>query len=304
MRSVWLLAVGSLVGCNSLMGIDEARVDPRLEASSFENAPGGDEEGDAGDGVAVSDLMSSGGAPGTPAAEDGTDDAITDEAENLESESDEAGTDEAEIDGAETEEPVSEDAESQETEEPEAQEVTLCEQYCEEVMELCTDDIAQYRDMLQCMTVCSLLPEGELTADENDNSVACRLRYASKARYAAGTEHEAYCRQAGPGGDGRCGSNCEGFCSIMMEVCNEDDAGIYRFQSEAACLDTCEALPVSQASYSTTNVEVADGNHVQCRLFHVTSAAMLDPEEHCEHSMGLTLCEAEEEEPEVGAAAE
>ena len=101
----------------------------------------------------------------------------------------------------------------------------------------------------------------------------------------------AYCREAGPGGDGECGSNCEGYCTLMMGVCTEEEALLYRYESFESCMQACEALPVSSVPYSTTDPEVSDGNHVQCRLFHVTSAAMLDAEEHCEHAMGVVLCE-------------
>jgi hypothetical protein len=175
----------------------------------------------------------------------------------------------------------------------------LCEKYCDEIGELCTGELEQYRDRRQCLTICSFYPEGSLLSEDNDNTVACRLRYASKARYAAGTEHAAYCRQGGPGGDGRCGSNCEGYCTLMMGVCTEETADLYRFAGVEECLSACEDLPLSTESYSTSNVAISDGDHVQCRLFHVTSAAMLDAEEHCEHAMGLTLCEATEvaEEP-------
>ena len=119
---------------------------------------------------------------------------------------------------------------------------------------------------------------------------------ASNARYAAGTEQAAYCRQAGPGGDGRCGSNCEGYCTLMMEVCSPNVTSIYRYKNMNECTDACEALPVSDVPYSSAGVLVADGNHVQCRLFHVTSAAMLDAEEHCEHAVGITLCEGASED--------
>ena len=121
------------------------------------------------------------------------------------------------------------------------------------------------------------------------NTVACRTKYAGKARYAGGTELNAYCRQAGPGGDGRCGSNCDGFCTISMATCTAEDTPPYYFANDTACHTTCQSLP--QIPFVYGDVSVADGNSVECRLFHVISAAMMDPEEHCEHVMGLTLCE-------------
>lgn len=173
-------------------------------------------------------------------------------------------------------------------------EASVCETYCDQITEYCTGDLQQYRDRAQCLKICSFLPEGEL-AGADANTATCRLKYAGKARYASGTELAAYCRQAGPGGDGRCGSNCEGYCSVMMRVCTEDSADVYHFEQAAQCIAACEQLPQSDIAYSTSDPLVSDGNHVQCRLFHVTSAAMLDTEEHCEHAVGVTLCSTEAE---------
>lgn len=79
----------------------------------------------------------------------------------------------------------------------------------------------------------------------------------------------------------------------MTGVCSAEVSSVYHFDDEQQCMNTCQGLPTGNVNYSATSVEVADGNHVQCRLFHVTSAAMLDAEEHCEHAMGFTLCEAD-----------
>ena len=78
----------------------------------------------------------------------------------------------------------------------------------------------------------------------------------------------------------------------MGTVCTEESAGVYHFASDEDCRTTCEALPPAGVAYSSSNPQISDGNHALCRLFHVTSAAMADPEEHCEHALGITLCEA------------
>jgi hypothetical protein len=166
-----------------------------------------------------------------------------------------------------------------------------CETYCDEMNDQCQGAAAQYIDKNQCLKVCRLFPAG-VSDGPDDNSVACRLKYAQKAHYALGSEVTAYCRQAGPSGEGRCGSVCEAFCSLMATVCTEDTAGPSHFASNEDCRSTCETLPPASVSYSTSDPLIADGNHALCRLFHVTSAAMADPEEHCEHALGVTLCEA------------
>jgi hypothetical protein len=166
--------------------------------------------------------------------------------------------------------------------------ISLCEQYCNTITQYCVGTALQYKDRDQCLAVCKLFPQGAV-GDPDGNTIACRTKYAGKARYAGGTELTAYCRQAGPGGDGRCGTNCDGLCTITMATCTVEDTPPYFFSNDAACHSTCQGLPDIPFVYG--DVSVADGNSAQCRLFHVISAAMMDPEEHCEHVMGLTLCE-------------
>jgi len=165
-----------------------------------------------------------------------------------------------------------------------------CDDYCDEMQSECTGEAEQYRDRAQCIKICHFFPLGSDDGDEN--SVACRLKYVKKTQYGLGAEVTNYCREAGPSGDGKCGTSCEAFCSVMMQVCTEETAGENHFASAAACLETCNGLPAATVHYSNNDPAVSDGNHALCRLFHVNSAAMADPEEHCEHAMGITLCQA------------
>lgn len=166
---------------------------------------------------------------------------------------------------------------------------SLCVDYCNSITQYCSGDNLQYADLEQCLKVCEYFPQGVIGGPDGD-SVACRLKYAGKARYAGGTELAAYCRQGGPGGDGRCGSNCEGFCDITQATCSDAETAPYFYPSRKACQDSCASLPQIPFSYGSKSS--ADGNSVQCRLFHVMSAAMADPGEHCAHVLGVTLCEA------------
>jgi len=264
-------------GCTQLLGIEEANVDPALDAKgNLEGVPTSTSAGGTGSssqtsGESSGDTASTttgGGGSGGSQGEAGAG-------------PDTGGGDSSSSTGGT-------EGTSTTTGGPEP---TLCESYCDDIMEACTGPQLQYRDHAQCMAICGMLPEGKL-GQVNENSVACRAKYVGDARYGSGTELEAYCRRGGPGGAGFCGSNCEGYCSLMMEVCSGSDVGIYQFDSNEACTAACEALPSSDEGYSVSNPLIADGNHVECRLFHVASAAMLDPEEHCEHAMGVTLCEA------------
>lgn len=161
----------------------------------------------------------------------------------------------------------------------------VCDQYCALMGEHCVGDAAQYRDEAQCLKTCRALPAGELD-DDRVNTASCRRRYAGKARYLAGAELATDCGYAGPGGDGRCGSNCEGFCTIAMAACSHDASDPYFYDSFDACLLDCDGLPWSRYRYGA----ISAGNSLECRLFHASSALMADADEHCEHAMGITLC--------------
>ncbi|HEY6724417.1 MAG TPA: hypothetical protein VI197_10305 [Polyangiaceae bacterium] len=265
-------------GCTQLLGIEEASVDPALDAkgnlegASTNTSSGGSSAApstETSGNSSASGAMTSttGGGSGGSQGEAG---AGSEPENSAASASGGTGTANTTTGGPEP---------------------SLCEDYCHDIMESCTGSQLQYRDQAQCMKICKMLPEGEL-GKINENTVACRAKYVGDARYGSGTELDAYCRRAGPGGAGYCGSNCEGYCSLMMHVCTGSDVGVYKFDSSEACVEACEALPSSDEGYAVSNPLIADGNHVECRLFHVTSAAMLDPEEHCEHAMGVTLCEA------------
>ena len=167
---------------------------------------------------------------------------------------------------------------------------TVCDQYCTSITQFCTGSDLQYKDYEQCRKICGLFTPGSVGAQDS-NSAACRLKYAEKARYAGGTELQAYCRQAGPGGDGRCGGDCDGFCDIAMATCTEGATAPYYFESRGDCMSTCRTLPEYPFTYGDEHA--VDGNSAQCRLFHVMSAAMADAEEHCAHVLGITLCESE-----------
>lgn len=277
--SSFLPLLAACWGCTQLLGIEEAHVDPALGSKdSLQGAPTSTSSGGS------STSTSSGGGQG-----DST--SATGESSGSGGSQGEAGA--GPDPGNSSSAAIGSTGDMGTT--TGGPEPTLCEDYCDDIMESCTGPQLQYRDLAQCMKICEMLPEGEI-GQVNENTVACRAKYVGDARYGSGTELEAYCRRGGPGGGGYCGSNCEGYCSLMMEVCTGSEVGAYRFDSNEACLEACEGLPSSDEGYAVSNPLIADGNHVECRLFHVASAAMLDPEEHCEHAMGVTLCEASSSE--------
>lgn len=157
---------------------------------------------------------------------------------------------------------------------------TSCEQYCDAVEASCSGVFAVYTSRKTCLAVCNALPEGE-PGDTSGNSVQCRLHAAELAR----DEASHYCPIAGPGGNGVCGSNCEGLCKLRSGICAP-----YVTTDEATCVADCAALPdLGQYSTDTSQAQYS-GPHVQCRLFHVSAAPVADTEQHCRHVDGAAPC--------------
>lgn len=159
----------------------------------------------------------------------------------------------------------------------------LCAQYCDLVAASCVEEREQYASRAACMAVCDLLEPGE-PGDTSGNTVQCRLTRATLA--ATTGEPDNYCFSAGPGGAGTCGSDCEGYCTLMTAKCG--DLG-----TRAQCLSACASVPdLSEPPRNERfNTEFQSGDSLQCRLFHV-SAATLDPASHCVHAAGVAVCSA------------
>jgi hypothetical protein len=159
----------------------------------------------------------------------------------------------------------------------------LCARYCDLVAANCSGANQQYASPAACLAVCGLLDPGQ-PGDLSGNTVSCRLRQAELA--ASTGEPANYCFSAGPGGAGSCGTDCEGYCSVMSAQCEQ-------LGPEEACLRACADVPdlsrpPQSIKYNTTQ---QSGNSLQCRLYHV-SAASLDPVIHCVHAAGLAVCTA------------
>lgn len=165
---------------------------------------------------------------------------------------------------------------------------SLCQEYCNTVMQNCTGNVQVYVGRETCLSVCQLLPEGH-PGDQRVNSVQCRLDQARLA----GTipEPAIHCAGAGPGGNGLCGDNCEGLCTILQGACTNEHQV---FQSLSDCAEDCSAVPVVTASdgneyYNTVAKEMSAGNSRQCRLWHA-SVATQSPDPHCTHASGASPC--------------
>ncbi|HEX3594142.1 MAG TPA: hypothetical protein VHU80_03545 [Polyangiaceae bacterium] len=148
----------------------------------------------------------------------------------------------------------------------------LCADYCAKAIANCTGDFELYPSLSFCLAVCKALPPGTRT-DITGNTVGCRLHLAESA---AAIEKSFNCSAAGPGGNGVCGDNCDSWCTIEAAICPT----IYASNDD--CLTACRTFPVL-GTYNDT-LPTQSGNSFECRLYHVTAAAGIDPNFHCPHT--------------------
>jgi hypothetical protein len=147
----------------------------------------------------------------------------------------------------------------------------LCEDYCSVLMDTCKDPLQVYPSEQVCKNVCMQLPAGK-AGDEDGNTVACRNKVAVEASNAMEGLEES-CPQAGPGGAGTCGDDCESYCYLYAKACPNDTP------------DDCEAKCKGLTDKSTFDAVTVDhdGDSLQCRLVHVSNA-IGDPKTHCKHA--------------------
>lgn len=161
------------------------------------------------------------------------------------------------------------------TDDPTGGAAPTCADYCTAVTTNCTtaNTFGQYFDgtdagVAACTKACESFPAGT-AADMAGNTLGCRAYHAGAAAGDAAT----HCVHAGPSGGGVCGTGCEGFCAIALDVCP------MAFADEAACTTACAGFMDDTATY--TNADMA-GNNLSCRLYHLTAAAV-DAATHCAH---------------------
>jgi len=169
--------------------------------------------------------------------------------------------------------------------EPPSQE---CVDYCNKAKNVCQTDLGGntaengvlYLSDEACLATCKRIP---LTGVDK-NSIACRMQ---QLRFVdTGEDKPRYCANAGPGGNGECGSICENYCQLFKNACpdafekyaptSEEDDGI------STCVSKCQGLEDTGLFDVTMNGNYL-GDTLQCRLVH-TSSSFLDPKTHCSHA--------------------
>ncbi|MGK4001553.1 hypothetical protein WMF31_02935 [Sorangium sp. So ce1036] len=146
-----------------------------------------------------------------------------------------------------------------------------CTSYCDAVMASCTGENQVYSTLETCHGVCAALDPGD-PLEPVGNTLACRARQADLAGRTG--EPSVHCPAAGPGGAGVCGSNCESYCALQAASCSPE------FPTQEECVAMCAGLKDVEAFDVIENHE---GDTLQCRLVHVSSATV-EPDEHCRHA--------------------
>lgn len=142
-----------------------------------------------------------------------------------------------------------------------------CKSYCTTITGNCTAANAQYATIQQCQSTCAGLELGAET-DRDGDTLGCRVYHAD----AAASDPDMHCSHAGPGGNGQCGANCDGFCGLAAYACPGT------FADDAACRSACADYDDSEPYDAGDKV----GDSLACRLYHLTVATE-DPDAHCPH---------------------
>ncbi len=150
-----------------------------------------------------------------------------------------------------------------------------CSAYCAVMSDACTGEFAQYIDQSECIRACAT---GGWTAgsfdDTRGNTIGCRIYHANAAFEEGANIH---CPHAGYTGGNICGTWCEVYCDMSLAICVDDNAAFSDFED---CLASCEAIAVDGT------IGDVDGDTIQCRMYHMTVAAISDSSAdiHCGHS--------------------
>jgi hypothetical protein len=152
-----------------------------------------------------------------------------------------------------------------------------CAEYCDLVQTTCAPDHQQYSDMDDCLASCVAFPVGTGT-DMTGDTLGCRLTYARAAGSSVGAL-AANCAYAGPGGDGRCGANCEGYCDLAMMYCSAEHAAKL-YDTRADCMADCAKRTDDTPLSAGAGVRTDMGNTTACLLYHAQMGSVA-PSGHC-----------------------
>ena len=184
---------------------------------------------------------------------------------------DDAGTDMADSGGGGTDSGPDEDAGG-------GGDTPTCAAYCDNIDANCAGRPETYADRAECMDIC--MNFGWETGDPvtvsgpaDGNSIGCRTYHGGAP---AGEDADLHCPHAGYTGAATCGDWCEVYCAAALQVCTGSNA---LYADMAECMTACSPLD------DTADIDVTDGDSVQCRLYHLSAAVLEDdPALHCPHA--------------------
>jgi hypothetical protein len=155
-----------------------------------------------------------------------------------------------------------------------------CTKYCALLSEGCSEStsgvFAYKKDTDYCTKLCAHLPLATSKLLKS-HSFECRLDQAMKAFTVKGDPNEGSgnCKSAGAGGNGTCGTNCEAYCQMFADVCED-------YPQRSNCMSECLTLRDDDSS-DADNAFSNNVDTLQCRLTHLGAAAS-DPDTHCAHA--------------------
>lgn len=168
---------------------------------------------------------------------------------------------------------------------------TQCQSYCEDAVANCREDVEVrgeivdleiYDSERSCLNLCVYLDVGSSADDAN--TLSCRANQAIVALN--NPEPDVHCPQAGPGGNGRCGSDCEAYCQLRPRICGDVESAALILETEE-CLRQCEGL-VDSDTFNANDLYV--GDTLECRLNHLVAASEPGAETtHCPHTRMVPL---------------
>ncbi len=160
--------------------------------------------------------------------------------------------------------------------------VDSCTTYCRLVTKACPDAYPA-GDTEACLGSCAAFPKPVSAGSASENSLACRIGFARRAQDDAAT----HCPGASMLGAGRCGDVCEAYCDQVdrncSALCDPETPGCTKpavYESREICLATC-AFFDKEGDFAGWKTE---DDSVQCRAYHASYPATLDPATHCPHS--------------------
>jgi len=152
---------------------------------------------------------------------------------------------------------------------------TSIQNLCQFHINACTGSLQSFNSEAQCNNIFATFPIGFPNAT-GGNSVDCRLYHVGYGITQNLTS--VHCPHADvTGGNGVCGTICDGFCQLMNATCPSN------YGSNAACATACAAFPSNGIDGAVS------GNTAQCRVYHAGVASTpggspLYSVTHCPHT--------------------